>query len=240
MAIPHRGGRGGGRRGREFSRTRCRKTFSFLERLCYNEEKRKGVRALEDLKAVVAQNLVRLRTQAGMTQLELAERLHYSDKSVSKWERGEALPDVAVLKKLGEIFGVSVSTLIGEDAPKPQAPARKADRRVLTGIVLLGVWTLALLVFIILWLCGRVCWLVFAYMAPVCLVTWLVLNSVWRGGKHNFLIIGGFLASVVAAVYFSFLRYNWWQLFLLLIPSELIVFFSYCLKKSKRPQNPET
>lgn len=174
-----------------------------------------------------------------MTQLELAEKLHYSDKSVSKWERGEALPDVVVLKKLGEIFGVTVSALIGEDTPTPPDPPRKADRRVLTDIVLLGVWTLALLVFIILWLCGRVCWLVFAYTVPVCLVTWLVLNSVWRGGKHNFLIIGCFFASVVAAVYFSFFRQNWWQLFLLLIPGELIVFFSYCLKKSKRTTKVE-
>ena len=195
---------------------------------------------LEELKAVVAQNIVRLRTQAGMTQLELAERLNYSDKSVSKWERGEALPDVVVLKKLGEIFGVTVSTLIEEDAPTPPGPpepARKADRRVLTGIVLLGVWTLALLVFIILWLSGRVCWLVFAYTMPVSLLTWLVLNSVWRGGKHNYFIIGGLLASVVAAVYFSFFRYNWWQLFLLLIPGELIVFFCYCLKRSKKANN---
>ena len=201
------------------------------------------MRTLEELKTVVAQNIVRLRTQAGLTQLELAEKLNYSDKSVSKWERGEALPDVVVLNKMGEIFGVTVSTLIGEDTPappmpsEPPTPARKADRRVLTGIVLLGVWTLALLVFIILWLCGRVRWLVFAYTLPVSLMTWLVLNSVWQGGRHNYFIIGGFLASIVSAIYFTFLRYNWWQLFLLLIPSELIVFFSYCLRKSKKPKN---
>ena len=195
---------------------------------------------LDELKSVVAQNIVRLRTQAGMTQLELAEELNYSDKSVSKWERGEALPDVLVLKKMAEIFGVTVSALIGEEAPAPQKapkPAGRADRRVLTGIVLLGVWTLALLVFIILWLMGRVCWLVFAYTLPVSLLTWLVLNSVWRGGRHNYFIIGGFLASVVAAVYFSFFRYNWWQLFLLLIPGEWIVFACYRLRTSRKTSN---
>ena len=53
---------------------------------------------MEDLKQIFAENLSALRKKKGWTQMELAERLHYSDKAVSKWERGESLPDVVILK----------------------------------------------------------------------------------------------------------------------------------------------
>ena len=59
---------------------------------------------MDELRVTIASNIIDLRTKAGMTQLELAEKLNYSDKSVSKWERAEATPDVFVLKNIGEIF----------------------------------------------------------------------------------------------------------------------------------------
>ena len=67
---------------------------------------------LSELKLIFASNLIRLRTQAGMKQAELGAQLNYSDKSVSKWERGEAIPDAYVLTQLAEIFGVSVDALL--------------------------------------------------------------------------------------------------------------------------------
>ena len=58
---------------------------------------------MEDLKLIIAKNIVMLRRRDGMTQFELAQRLNYSDKAVSKWERGESVPDIAVLKALTDI-----------------------------------------------------------------------------------------------------------------------------------------
>ena len=63
---------------------------------------------MKELEGILASNIIELRTKAGMTQLELAQRLNYSDKSVSKWERAESMPDVGVLKNMSEIFGVSI------------------------------------------------------------------------------------------------------------------------------------
>ena len=57
---------------------------------------------MEDLKPVIAKNITALRQQARMTQSELAERLNYSDKAISKWERAESMPDVAVLKTIAD------------------------------------------------------------------------------------------------------------------------------------------
>ena len=72
---------------------------------------------MEDIKAIIAENIVLLRRGRGMTQIELAEKLNYSDKAVSKWERGESVPDISVLKQIADIFGVTVDYLItpGQD-----------------------------------------------------------------------------------------------------------------------------
>ena len=48
----------------------------------------------KDVKPIIAENLTMLRKKKGITQAELAERLDYSDKAVSRWEHGETLPDI--------------------------------------------------------------------------------------------------------------------------------------------------
>ena len=74
----------------------------------------------EELKTIVGANLARLRKDRGMTQAELAERINYSDKAVSKWERGESLPDVLTLLSLAKELGTDLNTLTG-CAPEPEA-----------------------------------------------------------------------------------------------------------------------
>ena len=82
-----------------------------------------------ELKQIVAKNLVELRKNAKLTQLDLAEKLNYSDKAVSKWERGESLPDVETLKKIADLYDVSIDNML-----KEQKDITKKTRKVsLTG-----------------------------------------------------------------------------------------------------------
>ena len=69
---------------------------------------------MEEVKNNVAKNIAELRILNNMTQLELASKLNYSDKAVSKWERGESLPDVTVLMQIAELFGVTLDYLVAE------------------------------------------------------------------------------------------------------------------------------
>lgn len=78
-----------------------------------------------ELKKVIAKNLVALRTQAHLTQLQLAEMLNYSDKAVSKWERGEAIPDITVFMRLSEIYGVSLDDMVRGEAVEPLVQPKK-------------------------------------------------------------------------------------------------------------------
>ncbi len=194
---------------------------------------------MEDLKVITASNIINLRTAKGLTQAELGELLNYSDKSVSKWERAEAVPDAYVLKKMSEIFGVSVDYLLNshDSWEKPES-FKKAERnfhsKVITVLVIFGIWTLAFFIYIIGWLLEANWWLLFIYAVPVSLITFLVLNSVWEQGKNNRHIIYGLVASVFLSTYLTFISFNPWQILLLLVPAEFIVFLSFRIKKSHK------
>ncbi len=193
---------------------------------------------MDERKATIASNLIKLRLAAGMTQAELGEKLNYSDKSISKWERGDVTTDVFVLMQIADIFGVDVDYLLkphNEIEPaiynKPASEATYTTNMI-TLVTVLGIWTVALFVFVILWICGMVVGLVFVYAVPVSLITLLVLNSVWNGGKKNRYIIAALVLSIIATVYLTFLRRNLWQLWLLAVPSLLLVFLGARIYRS--------
>jgi transcriptional regulator with XRE-family HTH domain len=193
---------------------------------------------VEEMRLALASNLIKLRTHAGITQAELGEKLNYSDKTISKWERADALPDVLVLKQISDLFHVSIDDLLktSDKWEKPQDQESKGflykySITAITMVSIASIWTLAVLVFVILWILGRVEWTIFAYAVPVSLITYLVLHSIWRGGKHNVYIVGALVISIIGAIYIALLQYQLWQLFLVVIPAEVVVFLSFRIKK---------
>lgn len=194
---------------------------------------------MDECRAAVAANLIRLRTAAGLTQSELGDKLNYSDKSVSKWERGDAAPDVFVMKQIADIYGVTVDYLLqpheeNEGMPAPAGEDADYSTAIITTVSILGIWTVALLIFVILWLTGSIVWQIFVYAIPISLITLLVLHSIWRGGRWNQYIIAALVLSVILTVYLSLLPSNPWQLFLLAIPAELVVFLSFRIKRRRK------
>lgn len=196
---------------------------------------------MDELKLVFASNLIKLRTDARMTQVELGEKLNYSDKTISKWERAESIPDAFVLKQLGAIFEVSVDHLLSshdqwEDSlsGKKQKSEAKYDSFFITMVSIAGIGTLAVLIFVIFWVLGSIEWPIFAYAVPVSLITLLVLNSIWNGGKNNLLIVASLVFCIIAIIYIALIEYQPWQLFLVVIPAELVVFLSFKIRKRNK------
>ena len=200
---------------------------------------------MEEMKLVVASKLIKLRQEAGMTQAELGEKLNYSDKTVSKWERGESMPDVFVLSQIAALYGMTVDGLISEQEPwqdpvkkereAEKAAAPKFSSTVVTLVAIAGIWTMAVLMFVIFWLTLDVLvWLIFATAVPVSLVTLLVLNSVWNKGRHNMLIVMLLVACIAALVYLFLLPLHPWQIFLVLIPAEIVVVLSFHIRDGER------
>ena len=196
---------------------------------------------MDELKTAVASNLIRLRTGAGMTQAELGELLSYSDKSISKWERAESLPDAYVLRRLGEIFGVSVDFLLSSHDRWENPKEKKTDHGSFSGAVVTlvsvaGIWTLATLLFVIFWMMDYFLWFIFVAAIPATLITLLVFNSIWRKGRENMYIVMALVASLFALIYLLLLPYiNAWQLFLVLLPAEVVTALSFHIRK--RPKH---
>ena len=192
---------------------------------------------MEDLKPIIAKNISSLRVSFGMTQLELAEKLNYTDKAVSKWERGESVPDVTVLKNISDLFGVTVDYLLEAEhektAPAP-AEASSADvirhnRIAITGISIVLVWLLATFAFVLLDLLPLKLngyWLAFVCAIPASVVVWLVFNSLWFNVRRNYLIVSILMWTTLAAVFLIFLfsfHSNIWLIFALGIPGQVII-----------------
>ena len=194
---------------------------------------------MEELNRIIAKNISDLRRAASMTQAELGERLCYSDKLISKWERGEAAPNVFALKQMSEIFGVGVEYFFSEHdgdravefSAEKSNTRRFSSRAIITGISVCGIFMIATLLYVILWATVGKFSEIFVYSLPAALILVLVLNSVWNRGRHNYPIIGMLIVAVILTVYVALREYNVWQLFLLLIPGEIIVFLCALLKK---------
>ncbi|MBR6425566.1 MAG: helix-turn-helix transcriptional regulator [Oscillospiraceae bacterium] len=197
---------------------------------------------LDELKLVTAGNLINLRTGAGMTQAELGAKLNYSDKSISKWERGEAIPDAFVLTQMAELFGVSVDYILSshdawEPTVAPEDPRQDVvySTSVITAIAVVGVWTLALTAFVTLWLAvDQLRWQIFVAAFPVSVLTWMVLMCVFKRTRHLKYMVALFVLSIFVCVYLLLLNRNPWQIFMIAVLAEVIVFLSFHVQKKPK------
>ena len=204
---------------------------------------------LSELKLISASNIIKLRSGAGLTQAELGEKLNYSDKTISKWERGEAIPDAYVLTQMAEIFGVSVDYLLSshdawESPEQQEEKERKQEEHrysvnMIIAISVLGVWTMALTIFVLLWLFDIILWETFVVALPVSILTYMVLICVFRRRRHLQFVIAAFVLSLFILLYFTLPMQKPWQLFLIAIPAEIIVFLSCNIRRRprKKPEN---
>lgn len=193
---------------------------------------------LNELKQIIGKNIIDLRKKMGLTQAELAEKINYSDKAVSKWECGDAVPDIAVLKRLAEILNVTVDYLLHEEhEQKPVHETNKTikrNQRIITALSVSLVWLISTLIFIVLgYTVPNISWhwLLFVYSCPVSLIVLLVFNSIWGRPRSNFAIITALVWLIIASIYLSFLDLNLWMIFLIGIPSQIIIVLWSGIKK---------
>lgn len=203
------------------------------------------------LKNQIGSNIALFRRRAGLTQAGLAERLNYSDKAISKWERGESIPDVMTLVQLSELFGVSVNDLVADPkAPATREPEDVAEKpRANKGVILALsstlVWFVALLLFVIFSSFPslyRFSWLGFFFAVPVNAIVALSLLSAWGNYRFNQLLISILVWGFLIAFHFLgwvVFRYNFWKLFLLGIPGQIAIFLWFRLFGPKNTAEEE-
>ena len=197
---------------------------------------------MEDLKITVAKNIADLRKAANMTQLDLASRLNYSDKAVSKWERGESLPDVVTLKTIADIFSVTVDYLLQQEHLQETAVIRRYSKRqhrnhaIITAMSSMLVWLIATFVFVNIDLISKEFhrhWLIFVYAVPVTAIVLLVFNSIWGRHTLNFVIISVLMWSTILSLCLILSFDNIWLTFVIGIPAQIIIALWSRLKSTK-------
>ncbi len=187
---------------------------------------------MNDLKNVIAKNIVELRRRENITQLELAERLNYTDKAVSKWERGESLPDIVILKNIADIFNVPVDYLLKEEhqikEQHQNLTYKTHNHKLICWMSIFLVFLIATFIFTIAKITGMDSiwyWLPFIYAVPIANILALIFNSIWFNQKNIYIIISSLVWTILAAIYLTFLAFNnnLWIIFLLGIPGQGIV-----------------
>ncbi len=192
-----------------------------------------------DLKGVVAKNIIDLRKSNNWTQTELAEKLNYSDKAVSKWERAESIPDITVLKRIADLFLVSVDYLL-EQEHRPSKGLTPASSKLTTrnhiiiaSLSTMLVFLIATVVFVVLGLLSvdLPIWMAYIYALPAAAVVLIVFNAIWGRRIWNFVFITLLVWSILLCIYTSFLSENIWLIFLIGIPAQIIILLWGRLKK---------
>ena len=189
------------------------------------------------LRKTVAKNIAAYRKAHHDTQLDLATKLNYSDKSVSKWERGESLPDVYILSQIADLYGVSVSALIGEiQPPKESKPHYHM-------FILMAVATLLFSMFMICKV-PYPAWMFFVYALPVCSIICIVFTSLWWGILWQGVSVSALIWTLGLSLYLSFELENVSLIFLVCAALQVLTvlweIFRKFLLKSKGLPDGET
>ena len=199
---------------------------------------------MNDIKSIVAKNITKLRQSNNMTQLELAEKINYSDKAISKWERAESSPDISVLVDIAAVFGVSVDYLVqAEHTDVPvtasEVPERRYNRKPIAYIAESVAWLVAIAAFIITTLIVKEItfqFLYFIYALPVVLVVKLIFNSIWFNPRNNYPIISMMMWSILAAVHITclYFDFNVALIYLLGVAGQIVIVLWSLICKPKK------
>ena len=195
---------------------------------------------------LLAKNLAYYRKASGLTQLELADKFNYSDKSVSKWERGEGFPDIFVLKSLADFYGITVDDFYQSEHKAVKVSQNKKRKQTYLKLLSIGInWLVTILTFFLLnTLLSRFApeatfepWLTFIYGT---LTTGIIL-LVWEFIYHN-----RFLRMIAASIiiwtaalslFLTFLvvmKLALPLLFVVAIPLEVLEIIWYLFRRNRK------
>ncbi|MBO5023025.1 MAG: helix-turn-helix transcriptional regulator [Clostridia bacterium] len=190
----------------------------------------------KDVKPIIAENLTMLRKKKGITQADLAARLAYSDKAVSRWEHGDTLPDINVLCELCDFYGVTLDFLVqkGDGQIKEKVQSRKLliNNIIVCALAVSIVWLVATTIFIY----GNTMkdisnfWVAFIWAIPVSCVAVLRLGREWLPRTATMIIWSLFLWTLITSVVLQFISQGLWLFYVAGVPAQVIIVLKYVQK----------
>lgn len=195
----------------------------------------------ENLNNVIADNLIYYRKKANLTQQELAAKLSYSDKSISKWERGEGVPDIHVLVVLAKLYGLSVNDFVSTNKKQKIANFYLPKFMIMLMAIILS-WLVVVIIFFAFKIFGHGNfrpWLVFIYGIPLSCLVWTIFNDVFFNKLLNIPSVSLMAWGIALSIYLSFPDIkNLYLIFIVCIPIEILIilFYIFIYKKEKNKE----
>ena len=194
----------------------------------------------DNLKFQIGKNICEYRKLANLSQIEFAEKLNYSDKSVSKWERGESLPDIIVLKQIADLFGITVNDLLSQkDVKKKRIDLKKLIRNK-TFVLLLSiglVFLVASVFFVFLQMFDILPnhnYLAFVYALPISAIICMVFFTKWKWTMHLLFAQSAFVWSLALSLCLSIPYDRIWFLLIIAVPLQILIILWNWMRKKKQ------
>ncbi len=202
---------------------------------------------MEDIRQILADNLTKLRKANNYTQIELGKKLGFTDKAVSKWEQGDTVPDIETLKKLSDLYHVSIDSLLDESPIETKINTKEKNKIITNKIIITLmsitlVWATALILFTLGVLGAEPTyeWKLFIWALPITFIVILIFNSVWGRARYNYAISSGLMWMVLLAFHLQLQRDYMWMIYLLGIPGQIAIILASQLtvtrKSEKQPK----
>ena len=201
---------------------------------------------MENLNKIIGSNLIFLRKKAGLTQLEFGEKFSYSDKTVSRWEQGDVIPSVEVLKDIADFYGVSVDFILKEHKSEEDFSSivKKTPYAANKILLIILVCTIIVSVCVTIYVASiynlgttnpsvNRWWAVFLWAVPVSsLVAAYMTKKIFNSSKMFVICISVFIWTILIAAFFSFLYKGiYWYLFFIGIPVQAALIMYFYMKK---------
>ena len=190
---------------------------------------------MKTVKDILVENLIRLRKDSKLTQLELAEKVGYSDKAVSRWEHGEVMPDIDTLEKLAEVYNIPFTSLFTEKVNAKKERLNKkplGNKLIISLLAVLSVWVIMFISFILFKsILGISLWQLFVLGAPISFLLGIIFSAIWGKRKYLFICISLFSWTALAYIHLQLIVYNLWMLYIVGIPIQIMILLSYKFKK---------
>ena len=194
---------------------------------------------MKSIRNIIAENIYDLRKKNKLTQQDLANKINYSDKAVSRWEKGEVTPDIETLQSLAYVFNVSLIYLLEEHSDDVVTPRilkqQITNRLAFMFFSILTVWLFATITFVYcLLIYDFAFWQIFVWAVPGSCIVGIVSSIIWNKKVVSLICSSIFLWSLITSFFLQFLSLNLWLIFLIGIPLQILIVIIGFMKPIKK------
>ena len=196
---------------------------------------------MENIREIVRENLVKLRKERKLTQIELSQKIGYSDKAISRWETGEVTPDIETLDALAELYGVPIAAFFEkytEEHPQPVEERRQLVRKIAVSLLsIVCVWYIAIIGYSRLGvLFHGQNWLIFIWAIPISFAVAIFCNAKWGKRLIGLILASGLCWTLLLAVYLQFAEFHTFMTFVSGVPVQIGIILLAFIRPVRKKQ----